>query len=318
MSSEVEVFRKIPGFQNLKCSSDGRIFVESTGEEVEQVYSEHFGYFTITWNGCPYFVHRLIAMAWLGVSIELFEKLQVNHIDGNKLNNDKSNLEVVTASQNRIHAIEMGLAPAVRILRKDLRTGDVERYLSINECSRKVGISPATVLKFINNPNYVRKLFYVFIREGSEWPNLTKDDIGKDRRGMPVVVSMRNLTTNTHFIGKTISSAADLIGVRPDTLYAWMRNNKDNGKTYRGWEVSFVTDPVAIARVYASIPKKVPPPEARRKQFGYVVSNKKTGEQTEYESADAVSLKLGISRNYLRCVMSRNNGVWKDFEFRYN
>lgn len=47
-----------------------------------------------------YFVHRLVAMSFLGES-----KLQVNHKDLNKQNNDFSNLEYVTNRENCVHAV---------------------------------------------------------------------------------------------------------------------------------------------------------------------------------------------------------------------
>lgn len=48
-----------------------------------------------------FFVHRLVLATYLKES-----KLQVNHKDGNKKNNDLSNLEYVTNRQNVIHAID--------------------------------------------------------------------------------------------------------------------------------------------------------------------------------------------------------------------
>lgn len=314
---EQEIFRKVPFLSNLKCSADGRFFVESTGEEVVSEYSEFYGYLLIKWNGNQYFVHRLVAMAWLPLPDSPFEELQVNHKDGNKLHNDISNLEWVTASQNRLHAIENGLAPATRILRKDLRTGEVVKYLSINECAREVKISPATVLKFINEPNYVRKIYYVFIKEGDKWPELDENDIGKNLRGMPTVVRIKNPENGKEYIGKTVASAAELINVRPDTLYAWMRNNKDSGKTYRGWEVVFETDPAVISKVFAKIPKRVPPENARRKQFGYLVTNTVNNQTRRYPNANEVCSVFGMTRNYLRCIMSRNGGIWKKLKFQY-
>lgn len=51
-------------------------------------------------------VHRLIAMTYL---IDWDKSLTVNHIDGNKLNNAISNLEMVTNSENVKHAFKSGL-----------------------------------------------------------------------------------------------------------------------------------------------------------------------------------------------------------------
>lgn len=54
-----------------------------------------------------YSVHRLILENFN--PIEGMENLQVNHIDGNKLNNKLNNLEWCTCSENQIHAYKTGL-----------------------------------------------------------------------------------------------------------------------------------------------------------------------------------------------------------------
>lgn len=51
-------------------------------------------------------VHRLIANAFVPNPDNL---LEVNHIDGNKLNNSVTNLEWCNSSHNQIHARDMGL-----------------------------------------------------------------------------------------------------------------------------------------------------------------------------------------------------------------
>ncbi|MES1986535.1 MAG: HNH endonuclease [Pseudomonadota bacterium] len=65
------------------------------------------GYLRVHLEGKTYFIHTLVALAFLGPS----NGRQVNHIDGNKHNNSPSNLEYVTNQQNRDHAVRMNLHP---------------------------------------------------------------------------------------------------------------------------------------------------------------------------------------------------------------
>lgn len=52
-------------------------------------------------------IHRILLMSYN--PIEEMDKLQVNHIDGNKLNNNLNNLEWVTSKENIEHSIKTGL-----------------------------------------------------------------------------------------------------------------------------------------------------------------------------------------------------------------
>ena len=53
-----------------------------------------------------HYVHRLLAMMFLE---DWNESLQVNHKDGDKLNNELNNLEMVSIIQNNKHALKIGL-----------------------------------------------------------------------------------------------------------------------------------------------------------------------------------------------------------------
>jgi hypothetical protein len=50
-------------------------------------------------------INRLVARAFIGIS----NGNEVDHVDGNKCNNDFSNLRYVTSKQNQQHTKEMGL-----------------------------------------------------------------------------------------------------------------------------------------------------------------------------------------------------------------
>lgn len=57
-----------------------------------------------------YSVHRLVMETFCNLDLNLKEILEVNHIDGNKNNNNLTNLEWVTRKENTNHSIQMRLS----------------------------------------------------------------------------------------------------------------------------------------------------------------------------------------------------------------
>ena len=62
------------------------------------------------------YVHALVALAWIGPRPRGY---QINHIDGNKLNNTPENIEYATPSENLKHAHRTGLKKTTKLYGED-------------------------------------------------------------------------------------------------------------------------------------------------------------------------------------------------------
>lgn len=106
-----EIFKEIPGYKNYKISNLGNVLATSRRiHVVMKLRRGNSGYYQVNLfsgkKARTFLIHRLVAMRFVdGYS----EGLEVNHIDGNKLNNCFTNLEWVTKKQNKQHAIKTGL-----------------------------------------------------------------------------------------------------------------------------------------------------------------------------------------------------------------
>lgn len=70
------------------------------------------GYQSVALNKKKYYLHRVVACSfWAGDH----EGYDVNHIDGNKHNNDIRNLEMATRKENIQHAFQTGLKGNKRV-----------------------------------------------------------------------------------------------------------------------------------------------------------------------------------------------------------
>jgi hypothetical protein len=112
----IEEWKKIPGFNNVySVSNKGRVRRDIHNrniikkKEISQTFSNKGRMFVKLVNNGVYknfLVHRLVLLAFVG---ECPSNMEVNHIDGNGVNNCVENLEYLTRSDNAKHAVRTGL-----------------------------------------------------------------------------------------------------------------------------------------------------------------------------------------------------------------
>lgn len=106
------------------------------------------GYLRFLLNGKLVFVHRIVAQLYVP---NPENKPQVNHKDGNKLNNCADNLEWVTNRENRDHALKNGLHMCGDSCSWSKLTKEKVEYIrnhpeiAANTLAEKYGVSATTI-----------------------------------------------------------------------------------------------------------------------------------------------------------------------------
>ena len=166
-----EIWKPIKGYENkYEISNLGNvksIYLINRQAKIkrEKILKQHIvcGYFKIRLSRDNktknYLVHRLVAETFID---NPENKLQVNHKDGNKLNNNVDNLEWATRSENVNHAwlnglhektratVRENMKKATNTLKKKIEQYDLENnYIrswdSISDASRSYNISPTNI-----------------------------------------------------------------------------------------------------------------------------------------------------------------------------
>lgn len=129
-----EEWKEIPGYEGFyKASNTGKIFSYYTN--ADRVFSNGvYPMVLLSKNGFKKMitVHSLIILTFVGPRPK---GLHINHKDGNKYNNNVSNLEYVTISQNMRHSFDV---LGRRVSRSNLGrfNGDSYRSVKVNQFTK--------------------------------------------------------------------------------------------------------------------------------------------------------------------------------------
>lgn len=139
------VYRSLPNGKTRVCKQKGRIISQMINKGTRKGVKPRYE-LKLSMNGKTksYQVHRLIAQTFLD---NYSEELEVNHIDGNSLNNNVDNLEMVTRLQNIRHAFENGLInTSFPVIKKDPKTKEIiAEYYSVSKAAQSIGVAQSSL-----------------------------------------------------------------------------------------------------------------------------------------------------------------------------
>ena len=165
-----EIWLTIKQNENYEVSNLGNVRNKKTKRILKPAISNKGYYLVALSNKCKshtYTIHKLVIQHFYRCA---FEGEVVNHIDGNKLNNEVNNLEYVSQKENCIKAWESNLCENVRekaigrkhntniktsrkVIQLDLRGNVIAEYLSIRDAERETGINNSSILRSCKNIN---------------------------------------------------------------------------------------------------------------------------------------------------------------------
>jgi len=152
-------------------------------------------------------IHRLIAIAFIP---NPEKKPNINHIDGNPLNNSLENIEWCTQKENVDHALRIGLRKLVKIPQKELEELYLVNKNSLRMIGNTYGLSATTV---------ARRLEKLGIKRRSLTEKKTKYFLTEE-------LVLRELQI------KTQKQLAKEVGCDPSLISHYLRKIKEKEKIY--------------------------------------------------------------------------------------
>ena len=147
--------KKIKDFETYYVFPNGNIY--NTKSKIllkPTIKNDNYQHVGLSKNGkkTDFLVHILVANTFIS---KPSDKTFINHKDGNKSNNNISNLEWVTNSENILHALNIGLINTRNvifdfIIQYNLDNKEIEKFNSITEASRHTNINRNSITKACN------------------------------------------------------------------------------------------------------------------------------------------------------------------------
>lgn len=175
----MEIFKDVIKFENTyQVSNTGKVRNKKTGLLLSPQYNKKgYQYVWLSYSHTgkiKWYIHRLVAKHFIENPTN---KPQVNHIDGNKQNNNVDNLEWCTNEENQIHAVLNNLHYQGES-HKDSKFSEVSVRLlpeltnigfTVSQLNRLTGVANINIEKVIKGKSWrPLNLKFGFIRKGKK------------------------------------------------------------------------------------------------------------------------------------------------------
>ena len=231
------ILKRVPTYVSMYVSEDGlHVWKNIPGKgfrksKITEAPTTKGSYFVTGTTHCEYGsrstgIHRLVCLAWNGLPPSDGKVYEPNHIDGDKHNNHRLNLEWMTRSENVQHAYDTGLSTnGLRITVKDVVTGEIKIFHTLSAFARAVGISRWESRDIISNHRKNPwKGQYLF-----ELDDTSDRKVSRHQR-TPIV--FKDYTTGMVGVCDSYTQAAEKTGVHVKRLFHQVK--KHRGRLFSG------------------------------------------------------------------------------------
>ena len=159
----------ISNFGNIKSLLSNKILKQKTCPT---------GYLSIGLLGKHYYIHKLVIDTFLNED----KKDVVDHIDGNKKNNNLNNLQYATFSENTINAYnnnENMKKLLTKVNKYDINNNLIKIYNSMAECKKDNNISNSSVINNLSNSNKLLNNCYYKVDKNIKYNKVNFENIIK-------------------------------------------------------------------------------------------------------------------------------------------
>jgi hypothetical protein len=225
---ENEIWKQVI-IENIVKEDDKKYFVSNLGRFKNSfgIIMENYkvndnGYIRVFIYNRTYALHRLIALAFIE---NPQNKEQVNHIDGNKINNRVDNLEWVTNSENQLHKFQFGLGNNFtrKIKQYDLEWNFIKEFDSIVIASKELSIGKTNIWGVLNK---IRKTAGGFIWKYTEDENIDYSEQITINKNKGRNVGQYDLNMNLIEIHKSTADAAIKLNIKKQNIFGVIHNKR--------------------------------------------------------------------------------------------